>query len=416
MLKKSWYNNIKNKAAGGIVLNKLEIKTESYDDLDDQIIDVTEDCYYKYQTPSYNEDYKKWRSGNGNRFGFKFTNDSQEFAYMDGAGYIEDSPEKSERKTISSICSLFAVALILSFAMGIAVRLFMVYILKLNGSIIEWDIFSGCISCSEPDKILIIIVSGLFSFSVPIIMLMIILKLPLSIAAPKSNISKATFIYTIPLMMAFFVMSFYCYSFSNDIFQLIGFSNRSPMLFIPEDTRLLPSAILYYLIILPVMTEFLFSGIILQSLRQFGDEFAIIVTSIFSAIFVHNLLDSGYTFILSIIISFIAVRTGSLFSAVFSRSIFLSIYFFAVGIQKVLSPEDSKIVLSWTLFLMILWGFLLLKLLSVRHKSILNLRKHTSYCSIGKKYVSVFLSVAVLCFCVVSFVIQLFMLEFTKLL
>ena len=151
---------------------------------------------------------------------------------MDGAGYIEDSPEKNERKTISCICSLFALALILSFVMGIAVQLFIIHILKSNGSIIEWDLFSGFISCSEPDKMLIIIVSGIFSFLAPIIMLMLILKLPLSIAVPKSSISKTTFIYTFPLMIAFFVMSFYCYSFSNNLFELIGFNAPSPTLFI----------------------------------------------------------------------------------------------------------------------------------------------------------------------------------------
>lgn len=335
---------------------------------------------------------------------------------MDGAGYIEDSPEKNEKKTISCICSIFAAALILSFITEIAVQLFIIYILKSNGSLIEWDLLSGFVSCSEPDKMLIITISGMVSFLVPIIMLMFVLKLPLSIVAPKSNISKTTFIYTIPLMMMFFVMSFYCYSFSNDLFELIGLNNPSQIMFIPENMKFFPSAILYYLIILPIITEFLFSGIILQSLRQFGDEFAIIVTSIFSAIFVHNFFDSGYTFILSIVISYITIRTGSLFSAVFSRFIFVSASFFIISFQKILSPEDFKIILSWTLFLMILWGFLILKLLSDKHKSILNLRKHTSYCSIGKKYLCVFSSIAVLAFCVISFVIQLFMLEFTKLL
>ena len=103
---------------------------------------------------------------------------------MDGAGYIEDSPEKIEKKTISCICSLFAISLILSFVTGIAVQLLIIHILKSNGSIIEWDLFSGFISCSEKDKMLIIIVSGVFSFLAPVIMLMSVLKLPLSIIVP----------------------------------------------------------------------------------------------------------------------------------------------------------------------------------------------------------------------------------------
>ena len=62
--------------------------------------------------------------------------------------------------------------------------------------------------------------------------------------------------------------------------------------------------------------EMVFRGIVMQSLRRFGDMFALVSSAIIFGIFHLNLIQTPYAFILGLCIGYFVMRTGSLWVGV----------------------------------------------------------------------------------------------------
>ena len=71
-----------------------------------------------------------------------------------------------------------------------------------------------------------------------------------------------------------------------------------------------------------VSAEILFRGAIFAALRQFGDIFAIIVTSVMAALLTQNFPDMLTVFFISVISSLGMLKSGSVFTAFAVRTVF----------------------------------------------------------------------------------------------
>lgn len=84
-----------------------------------------------------------------------------------------------------------------------------------------------------------------------------------------------------------------------------------------------PSTVLEFIIalaaeaIIPGMVEeFAFRGVVLQSLRKYGDWFAIIVSSFLFAVLHGNMTQAPFAFLLAVVIARLVIRTGSIWTGI----------------------------------------------------------------------------------------------------
>ena len=146
----------------------------------------------------------------------------------------------------------------------------------------------------------------------PIIPIVLIVKIPLRVAIPMRRVPARV---AVPGVMAAFsssVVGIIIASVLLTFFQTIGFAYDVPMPTIPS-TEI--GKIMYLLIIsvLPaIFEEILFRGFILQSLRRFGDLYAVIISALIFALYHGNFNQLPNAFIMGVAIAFLAVRTGSL--------------------------------------------------------------------------------------------------------
>lgn len=76
-----------------------------------------------------------------------------------------------------------------------------------------------------------------------------------------------------------------------------------------------PATIVYIFhvtVVAAVVEELIFRGVIMQSLRRFGDTFALVCSSALFGLTHHNLQQSVLTFVIGLAIGFFVLRTGSL--------------------------------------------------------------------------------------------------------
>ena len=86
-------------------------------------------------------------------------------------------------------------------------------------------------------------------------------------------------------------------------------------------------------IIPPLVEEFLFRGIVLGKLRNFGDAFALFLTSMLFALMHGNIIQIPFTFIVGLSLAFITIKSDSIVPAIVVhfiinfRSIFISVIY-----------------------------------------------------------------------------------------
>ncbi|MDR3344846.1 MAG: CPBP family intramembrane metalloprotease [Oscillospiraceae bacterium] len=81
-----------------------------------------------------------------------------------------------------------------------------------------------------------------------------------------------------------------------------------------------------------LLEEFAFRGVMMQSLRRYGDGFAIVASALVFGVFHGNLVQAPFAFMLGLVMGYLAIATGSIWTAVLIHfannlnSVLLSVY------------------------------------------------------------------------------------------
>ena len=168
-------------------------------------------------------------------------------------------------------------------------------------------------------------------------------------------------------------------------FSMFGFEISAP----ETPYKGTPFVILFLIItncILPaVLEEFVFRGIILSSLRRFGDAFAIMVSAVLFSLVHCNLVQIPFALIVGIVLGFITIKTNSLLIPMLVHFTNNFISCVVVIISKELGDLSSEIIyLSITLIIFCV-GALALKYLLLEKRELFSLDDSTTILSFKRR-------------------------------
>ncbi len=215
--------------------------------------------------------------------------------------------EKRELSTVSCICGgalagFSVVAVIISF------------ILQTSDSFIRLyesnSVFEQCVSS------ILTVVSILLPFFIAYILLKkrnLIGELPLG-----SPYDKTEVILLIPICMMVCIIANFATSFVSVFFDsLFGIEFTQP-----EDTGEYTTvggvllSVLLTAVVPALVEEFAIRGVVLQSLRKYGDVFAIVMSSVVFALMHGNMIQIPFAFIAGLALGYAAVKTGSMWTGI----------------------------------------------------------------------------------------------------
>lgn len=102
----------------------------------------------------------------------------------------------------------------------------------------------------------------------------------------------------------------------SEIQEAFGFSGELPSMPLTDD---LPVLILYgvdVVLIPPLVEEILFRGMVLQSLRRYGDGFAVLFSAMLFGLYHGNFIQMAFAFFCGLALGFAVIRTDSLLPAI----------------------------------------------------------------------------------------------------
>lgn len=345
---------------------------------------IARDRTYQNQNKEYDEAYFKWCADESNPYSFNYVQDTREHSYTAGKGFTRHAADTAEQATLQNCLRLLGAVMLVMLLFDVLGYLLSIYI---NGG----DLYN-VIYYSERDSIrntsiipcVIFSAIGVLKYVAAIIIYHAKNKLPFKVAMPTGNPSGSFGFNSVIIMLMVVVTG----KISNSILAwILGFVNvDSVYIYMFNSTKISAQVIsfLYNCIILPVLCEIFFRGLVLQSFRQFGDAFAVIVSAISCGLSFCDVSYIGYAMLCSLVIGVFTIRSGSIITAITMHSITTTVGYLLVFVGMISS--STGMLLSNAIYIVICAGALIAYSRLNRSKSwSFNIDRGDSELSLAKK-------------------------------
>lgn len=307
------------------------------------IINVIDEFDYSTQNDEYNEKFRSWRKRRDNIYAFKFEKNERESIYIDGRGFIDDSLEYVEKKTLSHIFYTLGIAMLMWVVFDDLVSKIIVSLMSFAGLNIHTNFSTSIIYGGCHEVALTLVVLEILKSVIPMLYLHFKFKVPFKaeIMGKMNNTSA--------LLGAIFITFLVCVAtsvptaYSTESKEMVAFfssSGADVALWNQFDFVLYT---VFDVILNPIIVQLLFCGAAFTVLRQFGDPFAMMITSFTSALLTQDFRLMPTIFLITFVGCYGMLSSGSIFTAV-SVSIVYEMYNMTLTLIESSSSENMPLI------------------------------------------------------------------------
>lgn len=312
-------------------------------DTERTIIDVVEEFDYSTQNEHYNRGFRKWRKNKNNPFAFNFSVNKKESIFIDGKGFVNSSPAVSEHETISRIFFIIGSAMLMWITIDNIIGKMIIYLLDILGVNIHTTFFSIPYYGGSVEIVTIIIIITLIKIYIPALYIHRNMKMPFQVEFMSTMNHPSELISAIAMSLIACTIISIPDAYSSSAKEIYSYFKS-----INTDISVWGQAeyviyTIFDVIVVSVSTEILFRGAIFSALRQFGDVFAIIITSIMMALLTQNFQNMPEVLMISAIASVGMLRSGSIFTA-FAVSTVFKMYQLTIVIIEASTSENMFLI------------------------------------------------------------------------
>ncbi len=244
---------------------------------------------------------------------------------------------------------------------------------------------ANIMSIGENAQWAVTLVTYILSLVVPFGIYALCIKIPIGVALPFRKTRADITVGGAFVGLGAGIIASYATSYLEQALGLFGIGITMPELDIPQA---FPAKLMYIftMTVAPAfIEEMVFRGIVMQSLRRFGDMFALVSSALIFGIFHLNLIQMPYAFILGLFIGYFVMRTGSLWVGVIIHFLNNSIATVLTLIEPYCSEEIYLFInLAYSLFAVVC-GIIAMCLLLVKYRDMFRFGKTQSVLAPGKR-------------------------------
>lgn len=235
--------------------------------------------------------------------------EKREGFYTPGVGFGSDVPGP-RRNLIRIYANAVAYALLLFLMLqNVASRMIAVMLRPFYPSL---RIYNDSLLASSELIEQINITGALICYLIPCLMLAAALRMPLKRVCPLKRVPTGTLLCAIGVTLGSSALGSGVSTLLTSAFQLIGLEPSGPSIPDADTLGLLLLTIVSTAVVPAVCEEVLFRGVIMQSLRRFGDLFALFTSALLFALLHRNFVQLPNALITGTVLGFLMLQTGSL--------------------------------------------------------------------------------------------------------
>ncbi|HRR76667.1 MAG TPA: CPBP family intramembrane metalloprotease [Ruminococcus sp.] len=313
------------------------------------IINVINDLDPTVQSKEYNDKFREWRRSKNNPCTFRFETNAKEKVFNDSRGFENKSLPEAECRTITAIMRLIGLAMLIYITIDNVLGTAIIYILDFIGINIHTNIFSSAVYGGATAIVATMVAISCLALIAPVIYLHKKLKMPFKVEFMSTVNDSAEILSSIGMAMVVCTIVCLPSAYSSSARDIYNY-------FRPIDTDLsiwnqkeFVIYTIFEIIVLSILTEAFLRGGLFAALRQFGDSFAIAVTTIVAALLTRDIYEMPAAILISIVASVGMLRSGTIITAFFVRIIY-KLYLFALIILEV--DTSSSMMINRNLFML----------------------------------------------------------------
>lgn len=342
-------------------------------------IDVVYEFDYSTQLDDYNEKLISWRKDKSNPYAFNYSFDQNESIFIDGKGFVEESAAAAERDTLSRILVVIGIASLLIVLIDSAFSKVLIFGLECLNVDIHNSLFSLGIYGSKYAVITVVVLTELLKYIVPLTIVTKKFRLPRRVSRPKSMRDPWEVVATIAAVLVISAVLGVLASYLNEHKAVYAFFQNSNTNVSDQGKAGFMIYTFFDVIVNAVLIEFLFRGEMLAVLRQFGDKYAIIVTSILAGVVTQNFRIMPGIVIISMILAVGTLRSGTICAAVLGHIAYKVYMFVLAFIETELTQTARDLFIAGVFIIGVLMLFFI-----YMNKS----RRNRKFLAGGKAYIT----------------------------
>lgn len=298
----------------------------------------------------YSESYRKWRHENKGRYGFFYSDKKNEFIYENGRGFIKDIPEFAEVSALGNVNSVISrILTIYMLFMTFVNYVFPGFLANFFGVNIGINYTTQQLFGDEASIIVYQYITEIFGRLIPLFMLAFVTKMPFRIMFPTKISNVPLFKSSVPaalLVAAVGSVMMYPYKI------VLSFINADTdlNLLVTDNTAVQIMSIALRAFLIPILSELIVHGCFFQLLRQFGDGYAVAVTSLILALNSADIRVFPFYMIIGVAMGYFTLRTGSVITAITMRITICTYFYIQTFLGSINDTHISKLCsLNFTL-------------------------------------------------------------------
>ena len=286
-----------------------------------------------------------------------------------------------EKRRLRRTSIFLGIAVILYFAVNLAIGQFLGFFIQLFYQFSQRPLFGN----SEIAYYLLNMAAYALTFTIAFGAYLLLLRMPWKAAFPFRPVPAGTVLLSIPVSFALSVIGSILSAILSLLFSVTGFQPVASDVTVPMTA---PGLVLYFILLAvlpPIFEEIAFRGILMQSLRRFGDSFALLVSSLLFGLFHLNMIQGPYAFLLGLWFGYLVLRTGSLR---ISMVLHACINFSAAVMSVLTAGASEQTLVAINLIYIVFWiftGVTALLFLILRTRGSFGLYPAQTWMRMGKK-------------------------------
>ncbi len=366
-------------------------------------INVIDEFDYSTQNEAYNEDFIQWRKRKGNIYSFDFKKDNRERVYVDGRGFIEKSCESVEKKVLTQIFHTLGYGALILILFDDVISKLLIYALEFLGFDIHTSFSSSIVYGSGCHEIAItLIIIEIIKYAFPLCYFHFKFKVPKKAEIMGSMNNPTALVGAIGAAFILSVVASITSAYSTEVREVVAFFGAGQADISIWNQFEFVLYTIFDVLILPIITQLLFCGAAFAVLRQFGDVFAILITSLTAAVLTQEFSSMPAVFLITLVGCCGMLASGTIFTA-FAVSIIHKMYELTLTLIETNTSANMPMIRNMFMAAVVLLGTagLVYFRFSMKKKK-LHLAHYSSSVSFGMRIIYAvrtfpFSAVAILC-------------------
>lgn len=350
------------------------------------VINVIDQFDYSTQDEQYNEKYRSWRMRKTNRYAFTFEGNRKESIYIDSRGFVKKTAKETENDVLSRIFYTIGIGMLMFVVFDDLLSKIIIILLGKAGVNINTSFSSGSIYGGRWEIAIALMMTGFLRAAVPLTYFHFKFRLPTRNEIMWKLRSPGALFGAVSMAFIVFAATSIPDAYSTDTKEIFSFFAAGQAdISVLDQTEFLVYLV-FDVLVIPVITQMLFCGAMFAVLRQFGDNFAIMMTSLSAALMTQDIHSMPAVFLVTAVCGYGMLASGTIFTA-FAVNILYKMFLTAIAIIE--SIESASMPIYRNIFMSAVLivggiGFFLYIRSSIK-KSKPHLAVYTSEISFGRR-------------------------------